>query len=145
MGSNIRPATPADAPKWLELVQAAIGNEYSAKELYDVKWIATQLDPQTGHETWVVETNGKLNGIISFLKPEVTTPNPIANLGRNIFRREAMADGSAEALVKSVNQLITERKQMAVLRVSASDNGQQALFVAQLPPLVTPISRSSSA
>ncbi len=128
MGSNIRPATSADAPKWLELVQAAIGSEYPVKELYDLNWISSQLDPQTGHETWVIENGGNLTGSISFLKAEPASANPIANLGRNIFRPEALADSSADALIRSVNQLVADRKQMAVARVSAADNAQQALF-----------------
>ena len=34
MGSTIRRATAADAPKWLELVQATLGAQYPVKDIY---------------------------------------------------------------------------------------------------------------
>src|SRR5271170_311092 len=105
MGFSIRPATAADALQWLNLVHATLGDEYPAKEVYDPLWIAPMLDPANGEETWVAESNGRLQGSISFLKPWGPTGNPIANLGRNLIRPESVADGSAEALLRAVNDV----------------------------------------
>ncbi len=66
MGFSIRPATVADAPHWLNLVLAALGGDYPAKELYDVNWIARMLDPANGEETWVAESDGRFQAGISF-------------------------------------------------------------------------------
>src|ERR1022692_3966597 len=65
MGPTIRRATGVDAPKWLELVQATLGDQYPAKAIYESAWIASQLGGETGHETWVAEADGRLNGSIS--------------------------------------------------------------------------------
>jgi hypothetical protein len=128
MGVNIRPATVADAPQWLHLVRATLGDGYPARELYDVNWIAGLLDPASGEETWVAESAGQLQGSISFLKPWGPHRNPVANLGRNLIRPESVADGSAEALLLAVNEVAKRRGEMAVVRVSALDNAQQILF-----------------
>jgi CRP/FNR family transcriptional regulator, cyclic AMP receptor protein len=128
MGFSIRPATPADALQWLNLVHATLGGEYPAKELYDPLWIAPLLDPANGEETWVAESGGRLQGSISFLKPWGTTGNAIANLGRNLIRPESVADGSAEALFGAANKIATERGEMAIVRIAATDNAQQILF-----------------
>ncbi|HTA29526.1 MAG TPA: cyclic nucleotide-binding domain-containing protein [Candidatus Cybelea sp.] len=128
MGFSIRPATVADAPHWLNLVLAALGGEYPAKELYDVNWIARMLDPANGEETWVAESDGRLQAGISFLKPWGPNGNPIANLGRNLTRPESVADGSAEALLRAVNDVAAQRGQMAIARIAATDNAQQILF-----------------
>ena len=128
MGSSIRPANAADAPEWLDLVRTSLGNDYPAKEVYDIEWIATQLDPNNGCETWVAEVDGRLQGTISFLKPEGPNDNPVANLGRNLIRPESVANGSADMLMRSVNELTSQRGEMAVVRISALDNAQQILF-----------------
>jgi len=128
MGSTIRRATAADAPKWLDLVQATLGAQYPVKAIYDPKWVVSQLDAETGPETWVAEVDGQLNGSISFLKAPGASSNPVANLGRNLFRTESIKDGSAEALLKSVNELVTKRNEMAIVRIAATDNAQQILF-----------------
>ncbi len=128
MGFSIRPATVADAPHWLNLVLAALGGDYPAKELYDVNWIARMLDPANGEETWVAESNGRLQAGISFLRPWGPNGNPIANLGRNLTRPESVADGSAEALLRAVNDVAAQRGQMAIVRIAATDNTQQILF-----------------
>jgi len=128
MGSTIRRATAADAPKWLDLVQVTLGSQYPVKAIYDAAWIANQLDAKTGQETWVAEVNGRLNGSISFLKPASPDSDPVSNLGRNLFRPEGIKDGSAAALVKSVNELVTQRNEMAIVRLAATDNAQQTLF-----------------
>jgi hypothetical protein len=128
MGLSIRAATVADAPQWLNLVLAAFGDAYPAKELYDVNWIAHMLDPANGEETWVAESAGRLQAGISFLKPWGPNGNPVANLGRNLTRPESVADGSAEALLRAVNEIATQRGQMAIVRIAAADNAQQILF-----------------
>ncbi|MGA2173752.1 MAG: cyclic nucleotide-binding domain-containing protein [Verrucomicrobiota bacterium] len=128
MAASIRPTTAADAPQWLDLIRATLGDQYPAKEIYDVNWIAPQLAPGSGQETWVAEADGRLDGTISFLKPDGPNVNPVANLGRNLIRPEAVANGSAEALLRSVNDLALQRGEMAIVRVSALDNAQQVLF-----------------
>jgi CRP-like cAMP-binding protein len=128
MGFSIRPATVADAPQWLNLVLAVLGDDYPAKELYDVHWIGRMLDPANGEETWVAESAGRLQGSISFLKPWGPNGNPVANLGRNLTRPESVADGSAEALLRAVNDIATQRGEMAIVRIAAMDNAQQILF-----------------
>jgi hypothetical protein len=128
MGFSIRPATAADALQWLNLVHATLGDEYPAKEVYDPLWIAPLLDPANGEETWVAESDGRLQGSISFLKPWGPTGNPVANLGRNLIRPESVADGSAEALLHAAVKIATERGEMAVVRIAAMDNAQQILF-----------------
>ncbi len=128
MGFSIRMATVADAPQWLNLVRATLGDHYHARELYDVNWIAPLLDPANGEETWVAESAGRLQGSLSFLKPWGPKGNPVANLGRNLIRPESMADGSAEALLRAVNEIAARRGEMAVVRISAPDNRQQILF-----------------
>jgi CRP-like cAMP-binding protein len=128
MGSTIRRATAADAPKWLDLVQATLGAQYPVKAIYDPGWIASQLDVETGQETWVAEVGGRFNGSISFLKPASVSSNPVANLGRNLIRPEGVADGSAEMLLRSVRDLTAQRNEMAIVRITATDNAQQILF-----------------
>ncbi len=128
MGPNIRPATAADAPKWLDLLQRTYGNRHPSKELYDVAWLASQLDPTSGHETLVAETDGRLTASISLLKPDVLSDNPVANVGRVLLSPESISDGTAAALVQSLNQVAEQRSQMAVVRISALDNSHQALF-----------------
>jgi hypothetical protein len=128
MSASIRPATPADAPLWLDLLRAAIGDDYPAKEVYDLNWIATELNPATGPETWVAELDGRLEGTISFLKPDGPNVNPIANLGRNLLRPGSVANGCAQTLIRSVNELAFQRGEMAIVRISGMDNAQQIIF-----------------
>jgi hypothetical protein len=128
MVSSIRPASAADAPEWLDLIRASLGNEYPAKEVYDLDWIASQLNPDSGAETWVAEMGGRLQGTISFLQPDGPNANPVANLGRNLIRPESVANGAAENLMRSINELASQRGEMAVVRISALDNAQQILF-----------------
>ena len=127
MGSTIRRATAADAPKWLDLVQATLGAQYPVKEIYDLAWIASQLQGEAGQETWVAEVDGRLNATVSFL-PAATTGNPVSNLGRNLMRPESVADGSAENLFRTVSDMTAKRNEMAIVRVVGTDNAQQILF-----------------
>jgi hypothetical protein len=127
MPAVIRQLNASDAPQWLELLKAALGEEYPDKQVYDTTWIASQLDPTTGHETWGAEIDGRLHASICFLQPVSQTKNPVLNLGRQLFHPKSFAEGSAEALLRKINELGTERRQMIVVRVLASDNQQQEL------------------
>lgn len=128
MAPTIRPAAAADAPKWLELLQRTYGNRHPSKELYDLNWLAGQLDPTSGHETLVAEAESKFTASITLLKPDVPSDNPVANIGRVLMSPESMADGTSGLLLQAINQVAEQRNQMAVVRVSALDNSQQALF-----------------
>jgi hypothetical protein len=128
MVSTIRPTAASDAALWLDLVQATLGSDYPVRDLYNPEWIARQLNPSGGQETWVAESGGRFQASISFLRPEGPNLNPVANFGRNLIRPEAIADGSAELLLRSVSELATQRKEMAIVRVPSSDNAQQILF-----------------
>ncbi|HEX3719563.1 MAG TPA: cyclic nucleotide-binding domain-containing protein [Verrucomicrobiae bacterium] len=127
-GISIRPASAADAPLWLDLLRATVGDDYPSKEVYDLGWIAQELNPSTGPETWVVELGGKLQASISFLKPDGPDGNPVANLGRNLIRPESVANGAAESLMQSVTEMTAQRGEMAIVRVSGTDKAQEALF-----------------
>ena len=128
MGFTIRPATTGDALQWVNLVHATLGDDYPAKEVYDPIWVAPMLDPDCGEETWVAESGGRLHASITFLRPWGPTGNPVANLGRNLVRKEALTDGSADALFRAANKIASERGEVAIVRVSAMDNSQQILF-----------------
>ncbi len=128
MGLSIRQATAADAPEWLSLVRATLGDSYPGKDLYDIKCIRALLDPGNGEETWVAESSGRLSGSVSFLKPWGPDGNPVANLGRNLLRPESVADNSAAALLHAVNEIATKRGEMSIVRLAADDNAQQVLF-----------------
>ena len=128
MVSKIRPATAADAAAWLELAKAALGEKYPAKDLFDLGWIARELAPGAISETWVAEENGSLRASVSLLGTEGVKTNPIANLGRLLFRPESLADGSARSLLQGLNQLADQRGETVITRVSPLDNGHQALF-----------------
>jgi CRP/FNR family transcriptional regulator, cyclic AMP receptor protein len=124
----IRQSTAQDAPQWLALLQSALGDGYPAKLVYDPGWIATQLDPSQGPETWLADADGELAGSVSVLPPFAASPNPIMNLGRHLCRPDSYAGGSAGALVEKINQLADERGLTVVTRALASDNPLQALL-----------------
>jgi hypothetical protein len=128
MGSNIRLATAADALLWLDLAKASLGDQYPVKQVFEPSWIAGQLDPASGHETWVAEADGALAASATFLGADGEKTNPIANLGRLLFRPGSLSDGSALALVQSVNQIADQRGEMVITRVAAEENFQQILF-----------------
>src|SRR5947199_5995095 len=124
----IRQLNAADAIQWVELLKASLGEDYPDNPVYEPAWAAQQLDPVGGHETWVAEANGSFHASVSFLQPASQTKNPVLNLGRQLFRPESFADGSAEALLGRINGLGAERRQVIVARVLASDHPQQLLF-----------------
>ena len=128
MSVIIRLATRDDAGLWLDLLQNTLGSDYPAKEVYEPDWIASQLDPASGQETWVAEVDGRLHASIATLKPAEINVNPIANLGRNLHLSTSYADGSSEALVRRLVGLAAEHRQMVVVRLPAADNAQQQLY-----------------
>src|SRR5439155_3383787 len=123
----IRQLNAADAVPWVELLTASLGEDYPDNPVYEPAWAAQQLDPVGGHETWVAEANGSFHASVSFLQPASQTKNPVLNLGRQLFRPESFSDGSAEALLRGINALGAERRQMIVARVLAYDQRQQLL------------------
>jgi hypothetical protein len=124
----VRQAGPQDTDGWLELIRANLGDSYPAPEVYDPVWVAAQLDPLSGEETWVAESNGLLLASISFLRSSDANNNPVANLGRNLNREEAYGVGAAEALVYEVTQRTLSLNQMAVVRIPATDSRQQLIY-----------------
>ncbi|PYL01021.1 MAG: hypothetical protein DME19_03185 [Verrucomicrobia bacterium] len=127
MGAVVRQVNGSDAGQWQDLLKGSGGEDYPDKQVYEAVWASAQLDLVTGHETWVVEVNGRFQASISFLQPASQTRNPVLNLGRQLFRPESFKDGSAEILLRRINELGVERRQMIVGRVLASDQPQQML------------------
>ena len=127
MNPRVRLASKGDAPEWLRLVEQCLGSDYPAKEVYDAVWIAREIGSESGHETWVAEVDGKIQASVSFLRPEIVA-NPIANVGRNLFLPESFQNGSAEALVRKVQQICADRGELGILRVPASMERQQRLL-----------------
>jgi GNAT superfamily N-acetyltransferase len=129
MTLEIRPAAAADATLWLELVKAAMGEHYPARELYDLNWIAQELAPGALNETWVAAgADGSFRASVSILGIEGLKTNPIANLGRMLFRPDSLGDGSAKALLRKINELADQRGETIITRVSPQDDGHQQLF-----------------
>ncbi|MCL5098051.1 MAG: cyclic nucleotide-binding domain-containing protein [Candidatus Omnitrophica bacterium] len=128
MGALIRRGTAGDAAQWVNLLKDVLGEDCPCKQAYDPAWIAGQLDPGFGHETWVAAEGDRLLASVSLLTPAPSNGNPIVNLGRNLNRPESYADGSAKALLSVVNELAEQRACSVVGRVLASDNAQQVLF-----------------
>src|SRR6266446_3749681 len=127
MGVLIRQINGSDAAKWQELLRASLGDDYPDKPVYEPAWALEQLDPVSGHETWAAEHNGCLQASVSFLQPASQTKNPVLNLGRQLFRPESLTDGSAELLLRRINELGVERRQLVVARVLAADIQQQLI------------------
>src|SRR6266487_2585946 len=123
----IRQLNGNDAAQWQELLKASMGEDYPDSPVYDPAWVANQLDPATGHETWASVANGRLQASVSFLQPSSPIKNPVLNLGRQLYRPESFEDGSAETLLRGINALSAERRQLIVARVLASDYSQQVL------------------
>ena len=128
MALQIRPASDADALPWLELLKMALGDEHPDKQVYDPAWIAGQLNPASGNETWVAEKDGRLLAAISILGGTDQGENSVLNLGRNLFGPESVADGSGDSLLCTISEIGAQQEKMLVARVLASDNAQQILF-----------------
>src|SRR5437762_4493482 len=127
MGVVIRQVNGNDAVQWQDLLKASVGEDYPDQQVYEPAWAATQLDLVTGHETWVADADGRFQASVSFLQPASQTKNPVLNLGRQLFRPDSFKDGSAEALLRRINELGAERRQMIVVRVLATDRPQLLL------------------
>ncbi|MBA4150873.1 MAG: cyclic nucleotide-binding domain-containing protein [Verrucomicrobia bacterium] len=126
--TTVRLATSLDATALIELLASVLGQDYPAKEVYDPAWMAAQLEEGAGQETWIAEVNGVLQASISVLRPGEWNSNPVLNLGRNLFRSEALTNGSAKALLHKIDELANERNQTVVLRIPVSDSRQQIFF-----------------
>lgn len=97
--------------------------------VYDLKWIAEQLTPPTGHETWVVENIGRLESSVSFLTASCQTgSSPIINLGRCLHRSESLVNGAAHGLLEMITRIADQRKQSLVTRIQTTANSQQILY-----------------
>jgi len=131
MGLRIREATPTDAAQWLDLLRCALGDDFPATEAYNLEWIKLQLQPNSENKTYVADLDGKLQAAISTLGSSGATGNPVTNLGRNFFRPESFHNGSAETLLKHIEDLGAKEKHLIIIRVLASDNSQQILFEKQ--------------
>jgi len=128
MSTLIRLASRSDAPLWIDLLRVTLGNDYPAKEVYDLEWVARELDASEDQETWVAEDKGGLVAAISFLGHIAATHNPVANLGRCLFRPESYLNGTVQNLIGRVVAVVAERKQLAIVRVPVADPAMQALF-----------------
>jgi len=123
----IRQLSGNDAARWIDLLKASMGEDYPDTQVYQPDWVAAQLDPSTGHETWAAEVSGRLLASVSFLQPGSQMKNPVLNLGRQLFLPESFNDGSAEALLSRIIELAAERQQWMVARVLASEPQLQSL------------------
>jgi hypothetical protein len=128
MSANIRKAAPEDAPAWITLVKAVLGDDHPNKQVYEPAWVTAELaSGLPGNETWVADDGGKIQASISVLGAVTANENPVCNLGRNLFHPTSYADGSAYALLQKLTELAILRRQMCVTRVLASDGPQQVL------------------
>jgi hypothetical protein len=105
-----------------------VGEHYSLRDIASPEWAQKQLDPACGQETWVAESSGRLQACVTLLLAQLQNPNPVINLGRQIFGPESFENGAAAALLQQVNAIADERKKWLVARVLGSDNAQQILF-----------------
>lgn len=128
MAVLVRQVAIHDAPRWLELLKATIGEDYPDRQVYTPAWALAQFGPSTNLETWVVESEGRLMASVSLLPPLASNRNPIANIGRHLARPESYTTGLAGELLRKINDVAAERKQHCVARVLASDLAQQVLY-----------------
>lgn len=128
MSATVREAIADDAPSWLSLLKATLGEDHPAKEVYDPSWITSELGGDTPTNTWIAEADGQIQASVTLLPPMPADNNPVMNLGRNLFRPGSFEDGSAAELVNKIHEFNAEENFMQVVRVLASDAAQQALF-----------------
>lgn len=121
MALTIRRATAGDAAEWIRLLTEALGTDYVAAQVYDLQWVAGQLGDTSREETWVAECGGRLVGSISILASSMPSHNPVANLGRYLAAPGLEGDGAIDTFLRQVTDECIQRRQMAVMRVSASD------------------------
>ena len=124
----VRQAGPQDAAAWCDLVKVTLGEDYPDKRIYDAQWVAGELDPAGGHETWITEVSGAIQASVTVLRPTTNNLNPVTNVGRNLFRPEAFTNESAETLYRKIVELAGERKCLMVVRVLVSESAQQQVL-----------------
>lgn len=124
---SIRKATVQDAPAWIELLRAILGNDYPDRQIYDPSWAANQLG-ESEAETWVAEADGVLHCSLSFLAGSVESGNPVANVGRHLNQLESYENGAAAALLQGAVDIASRRKLLLVSRVIASETEQELLY-----------------
>ena len=110
MAVAIRQLSGNDAARWLDLLKASLGADYPDKNVYQLDWLAPQLEPSSGQETWSAEVNGRLHASVSFLQPASKIKDPVLNLGRQLFLPDSFQDGSAEGLLRHITHLGAERR-----------------------------------
>lgn len=125
----LRKATVQDAPAWLALSQSICGAEPASRQSchQDPAWVASQLQPGGGSETWVAEAGGRLAASISVLDPGPANENPVANIGRHLNTPEALESGASSELLEHARALANERGQIVISRVRASNRAEQQL------------------
>lgn len=127
MPLSIRESTTEDALKWIDLLKSSLGDDYPGKDAYKLDWARAELNPASENKARVADLDGKLQAAIAVLGP-TETGNPIANLGRNLFRPESFSNGAAEALIRHIDAANEAASKTSIVRVLASDNNQQILF-----------------
>lgn len=50
MAAEIRMAVPEGSEAWLDLVRASLGDDHSSKQIYELEWIRSQMDSESGHQ-----------------------------------------------------------------------------------------------
>ncbi|MGC8887156.1 MAG: cyclic nucleotide-binding domain-containing protein [Verrucomicrobiia bacterium] len=125
---QFREAKPSDAQNWIELLKTSIGNDYPVKQVYDVEYVISLLDPANDEETYVVDSGDKLLASATILKPVEFINNPVMNLGRILFRHGSYSDESAKLLINKIREIAFKREQLVVARVPGYDIDQQILF-----------------
>jgi hypothetical protein len=128
MAATIRQTTAKDAPQWLGLVKACVGDDYPAKQIYDPAWLEKELTGESQSHTWVADSDGTLEASVSILAPFPEPDHPICNLGRNLFQPQSFENGAAEALIAKVNADASSQNHIVVTRALASDKAQQVLL-----------------
>lgn len=133
MGVEIRQATVRDSPSWLELLQTSLSGEYQDKQVYEADWVVSQMKPDSPVQTWVADNDDFLSAAVSFLNTHQDRNTPelrehIINLGRLIYRPEALTDGSLLSLIGSLCAQADEHHQILITRVIASDKPIQELL-----------------
>lgn len=125
---EFRQAKPIDAKNWVDLLQVSLGTDYPVKQIYDIDFAASLLDPANGEETYIVDDGNRFLASVTILKPVEFINNPVMNLGRIFFRPQSYSDGSAKLLIENICQIARQRQQLVVARVPGYDTEQQILF-----------------
>ena len=146
MPAEIRKAGPDDADGWIQLLRETLGEEHPAKQIFEQDWAKKELADDSGHETWVAETDGKITASATILnfnpkgaddadlnasgvsRDYSFLQNPVCNVARNVVLEDAVNVGSAEELIVKLAEIAAGRDQMVIARVLASDNAQQIAF-----------------